>query len=79
MSVMDSPFQNLISHGDQHLGAPIAQCVRDEAKIPVTSTWAFGAPKLADQALRNEQLDLVVIGRARMENPHWGHIKQKIN
>jgi 2,4-dienoyl-CoA reductase-like NADH-dependent reductase (Old Yellow Enzyme family) len=51
--------------------APIAQCVCDEAKIPVISAWVFGAPKLADQAVPNKQLDVVVIGRARLENPHW--------
>jgi len=51
--------------------APIAQRVRNEAKIPVSSAWGFGAPKLADQAVRNEQLDLAMIGRAHLENPHW--------
>ncbi len=51
--------------------APIAQRVRNEAKIPVSSAWGFGAPKLADQAIRNEQLDLAMIGRAHLENPNW--------
>lgn len=51
--------------------APIAQRVRDEAQIPVSSAWGFGAPKLADQAIRNEQLDLAMIGRAHLENPNW--------
>ncbi len=51
--------------------APIAQRVRNEAKMPVSSAWGFGAPKLANQAVCNEQLDLVMIGRARLENPHW--------
>jgi len=51
--------------------APIAQRVRDEAQIPVSSAWGFGAPRLADQAIRNEQLDLAMIGRAHLENPNW--------
>lgn len=51
--------------------AYIAQRVRNEAKIPVSSAWGFGTPKLADQAVRNEQLDLVMIGRAHLENPNW--------
>lgn len=58
--------------------APIAQRVCDEATIPVTSAWIFGTPKLAEQAVRNEQLDLVMIGRLA-----WriliGHTKQKMN
>lgn len=51
--------------------ANIAQRVRNEAKIPVSSAWGFGTPKLADQAVRDEQLDLVMIGRAHLENPNW--------
>ena len=53
--------------------APIAQRVRNEGNIPVSSAWGFGAPKLADQAVRNEQLDLVMIGRAHLENPNWSY------
>lgn len=52
---------------------PIAKQVRDEAQIPVSSAWGFGAPELADAAIRNEQLDLVLIGRAHLANPHWPH------
>jgi 2,4-dienoyl-CoA reductase-like NADH-dependent reductase (Old Yellow Enzyme family) len=59
-----------IPWGPAFLG-PIAQRVRDEAQIPVSSAWGFGAPKLADQAIRNAQLDVVMIGRAHLENPHW--------
>jgi len=51
--------------------APIAQRVRNEAQVPVSSAWGFGAPTLADQAIRNEQLDLAMIGRAHLENPNW--------
>lgn len=51
--------------------APIAERVRLEAKIPVSSAWGFGAPKLADAAIRNQQLDLVMIARAHLENPNW--------
>jgi 2,4-dienoyl-CoA reductase-like NADH-dependent reductase (Old Yellow Enzyme family) len=51
--------------------APVAQRVRNEAGIPVSSAWGFGAPTLADNAIRNEELDLAMIGRAHLENPHW--------
>lgn len=59
-----------IPWGPSFLG-PVAKRVRDEAQIPVSSAWGFGAPKLADQAIRDEQLDLVMIGRAHLANPHW--------
>ncbi|HEY0843521.1 NADH:flavin oxidoreductase/NADH oxidase [Methylotenera sp.] len=53
--------------------APVAERVRNETQLPVSSAWGFGAPKLADQAVRNEQLDLVMIGRAHLENPNWSY------
>lgn len=59
-----------IPWGPAFMGA-IAQRVRNEAKIPVSSAWGFGAPDLADRAIRDEQLDLVLIGRAHLANPHW--------
>lgn len=59
-----------IPWGPAFLG-PVAKRVRDEAEIAVSSAWGFGAPHLADQAIRDEQLDLVLIGRAHLANPHW--------
>jgi 2,4-dienoyl-CoA reductase-like NADH-dependent reductase (Old Yellow Enzyme family) len=59
-----------IPWGPAFLG-PVAKRVREEAAIPVSSAWGFGTPKLADQAIRDEQLDLVMIGRAHLANPHW--------
>ena len=51
--------------------ADVAQRVRNETQLPVSSAWGFGHPQLADQAVRSEKLDLVMIGRAHLENPHW--------
>lgn len=65
-----------IPWGPAFLG-PIAQRVRNEAGIPVSSAWGFGAPALADNAIRNEQLDLAMIGRAHLENPHWPYFAAK--
>ena len=57
--------------------APIAKRVRDEAQIPVSSAWGFGAPKLANQAVSSEHLDLAMIGRAHLENPNWPYAAAK--
>ena len=65
-----------IPWGPAFLG-PIAQRVRNEAGIPVSSAWGFGAPSLADTAIRQEQLDLAMIGRAHLENPHWPYFAAK--
>jgi 2,4-dienoyl-CoA reductase-like NADH-dependent reductase (Old Yellow Enzyme family) len=51
--------------------APIAERVRREADLPVSSAWGFGTPELAQAAVQNNQLDLVMIGRAHLADPHW--------
>ncbi|WP_367873529.1 NADH:flavin oxidoreductase/NADH oxidase [Luteolibacter sp. Populi] len=66
-----------IPWGPAFLG-PIAKQVRDEANIPVSSAWGFGAPHLADTAIRDEQLDLALIGRAHLANPHWPYYAARI-
>lgn len=51
--------------------APIAEKVRTAADLPVASAWGFGTPALAEQAVANKQLDLVMVGRSHLANPHW--------
>ena len=57
--------------------APVAERVRREADIPVASAWGFGEPHLADNAVRENQLDLVMIARAHLENPNWPYFAAK--
>ncbi|QJD57712.1 NADH:flavin oxidoreductase/NADH oxidase [Pseudomonas sp. gcc21] len=52
---------------------PIAQRVRDEAGIPVSSAWGFGDPKVAEHAVASGQLDQALIGKAHLANPHWSY------
>ena len=57
--------------------APVAKRVRDETGLPVASAWGFGRPDLAEAAIQNDQLDLVMIGRSHLENPHWPYYAAK--
>ncbi len=57
--------------------APIAKKVKDEVNIPVSSAWGFGKPDLANNAILNEELDIVMIGRAYLANPHWTYVAAK--
>lgn len=57
--------------------APIAERVRNQADIPVASAWGFSTPQLAEQAIANKQLDLVMIGRPHLANPHWPYLAAK--
>ncbi|MBN3067032.1 NADH:flavin oxidoreductase/NADH oxidase [Pectobacterium brasiliense] len=52
---------------------PIAQQVREQADLPVSSAWGFGTPELAEQTVASGQLDLVMVGKAHLANPHWSY------
>ncbi len=45
--------------------------VRREVGIPVGVSWNLGLPALADQVIRQELIDLVLLGRPALSNPHW--------
>ena len=51
--------------------APVAQKVRRAAGLPVASAWGIDTPALAERSVASEQLDLVMVGRAHLANPHW--------
>jgi len=57
--------------------APLSQRVRQEADVPVSSAWGFGTPAIAEQVVKDQQLDLVMVGRAHLANPHWAHFAAK--
>ncbi|MEH0873717.1 NADH:flavin oxidoreductase/NADH oxidase [Pectobacterium cacticida] len=52
---------------------PIAQRVREQANLPVSSAWGFGTPELAERAVASGQLDVVMVGKAHLANPHWSY------
>lgn len=51
--------------------APVAERVRREAGLPVASAWGIDTPRLAEQTVEAGQLDLVMVGRAHLADPHW--------
>lgn len=51
--------------------APIAERVRREADIPVASAWGIDEPNTVNQVITDQQMDLVMVGRAHLANPHW--------
>lgn len=53
--------------------APIAERVAREANIPVASSWGIDDPAIANAVVANKQLDLVMIGRAFLANPHYAY------
>lgn len=48
-----------------------ASRVRREVGLPVGVSWNLGLPAAADRAIREERIDLVMLGRPALSNPHW--------
>lgn len=51
--------------------APVAERVRREAALPVSSAWGIDAPSVANRLVELGQLDLVMVGRAHLADPHY--------
>jgi 2,4-dienoyl-CoA reductase-like NADH-dependent reductase (Old Yellow Enzyme family) len=51
--------------------APVAERVRREANLPVAASWGLDKPELANRLVEQQQMDLVMIGRAFLANPHY--------
>lgn len=53
--------------------APIAAKVRRATGLPVASAWGIDAPATANRMVAENQMDLVMIGRAHLANPNWAY------
>lgn len=51
--------------------APFAEKVRNASGLPVASAWGIDVPETANRVIAHNQMDLVMIGRAHLANPHW--------
>jgi 2,4-dienoyl-CoA reductase-like NADH-dependent reductase (Old Yellow Enzyme family) len=56
--------------------APLAERVRREVGVPV-STASVGIPAIAEQLVKDQQLDLAMVARAHLSNPHWAYYAAK--
>ncbi len=45
--------------------------VRREVGFPVGVSWNLGQPAVADAAIRSGKIDLVLLGKPALSNPHW--------
>ncbi|MGQ0632513.1 MAG: NADH:flavin oxidoreductase/NADH oxidase [Sporichthyaceae bacterium] len=61
---------------DPYFGDPGAwldrtAAVRKEFGVATACSWNLGVPSTADAAVRSEAVDLVLLGRPALANPHW--------
>ncbi|MBD2452766.1 NADPH dehydrogenase NamA [Nostoc sp. FACHB-87] len=54
-----------------------AERIRQEAKIPTGAVGLITSPEQADQIIRTEVADLVLLGRELLRNPYWPHLAAK--
>lgn len=57
--------------------APVAERVKREAGIPVASSWGIERTQDAERVVASGQMDLVMIGRAMLANPHYPYALAK--
>jgi len=63
--LLESPFADMAFMIER------ATRIRREVGIPVASSWNLGLPAVADRVIREELIDLVMLGRPALANPHW--------
>jgi 2,4-dienoyl-CoA reductase-like NADH-dependent reductase (Old Yellow Enzyme family) len=51
--------------------SPIAERFRRDVDMPLSSSWGFDTPEIAERAVSEGPLDLVMVGKAHLANPHW--------
>ena len=51
--------------------APIAKRVKEETGLPAATSWYVSDPKQADAMIGDGAVDLVMLGRPMLANPHW--------
>lgn len=50
---------------------PMAARIRKETGVPTAAGWMITSPELAEEAVSNEQADLVMLARELLRDPYW--------
>ncbi len=45
--------------------------IKKEVGLPVATSWNLGLPQVADKVVREGLIDIVMLGRPALSNPHW--------
>lgn len=62
---------NPVPFGDLAFMVERATRLKREVGIPVATSWNLGLPAVADKVIREGLIDLVMLGRPALANPHW--------
>jgi 2,4-dienoyl-CoA reductase-like NADH-dependent reductase (Old Yellow Enzyme family) len=50
---------------------PVAERVKHDTAMPIAASWCIDDPLMAERAVTEGKMDLVLIGRAHLANPHY--------
>ena len=50
---------------------PLSETIRREARIPTAAVGLVTAPMQADEIIRNDRADIVMLARELLRNPYW--------
>ena len=57
--------------------ADVARQVREETGLPGTTSWYISRPSEADALIRDNKVDLIMLGRPLLADPHWPYAAAK--
>jgi 2,4-dienoyl-CoA reductase-like NADH-dependent reductase (Old Yellow Enzyme family) len=67
----NTPDVSRVPWGEHGFLVPIAHRVRLAAGIPVATSWNISDPKKADGFIREGEVDVVMLAKAMLDDPHW--------
>nr|WP_251007977.1 NADH:flavin oxidoreductase/NADH oxidase [Sphingobium sp. BHU LFT2] len=56
---------------------PVAEQVRRETGLPTSTGWNISSPRMADEAISENKIDLVMLARPMLADPHWPYAAAK--
>ena len=68
---MNTDAGSAVPWTDRGFMVPTAERIRRESGVPAAVSWNLGDPGFADRIIRDERVDLLMIGRPAIANPHW--------
>jgi 2,4-dienoyl-CoA reductase-like NADH-dependent reductase (Old Yellow Enzyme family) len=66
----NSPDVSGVPYGPAFM-VPIAERTKHEANVPAAVSWQITEPAQADSIIREGRVDLVLLARAMLNDPHW--------
>lgn len=67
----NTPDVSGVPWGEHAFLGPVAQRIRKEVGIPAATSWNISDPQKTDELIRSEQVDLVLLGKGLLSDPHW--------